>query len=63
MLTTFNCGVGMIALADPADADAVAAALSSLEYPAVAVGKIEPVDGSREEDAMTVFHGTPVWDR
>lgn len=49
MLRTFNCGLGMIVVADRAQADAVLAALSDAGEQAVVVGEIEPGRGVKSE--------------
>jgi phosphoribosylformylglycinamidine cyclo-ligase len=43
MLRTFNCGVGMIAITDPAAADAVIAALESNGESALRLGEVVAV--------------------
>ncbi|MGZ5811252.1 MAG: AIR synthase-related protein, partial [Xanthobacteraceae bacterium] len=40
MLRTFNCGVGMIAMVDPAKADAVAAVLTREGEKVMTLGKV-----------------------
>ena len=45
MLRTFNCGVGMIALAAPKDADAVVRAFAQQGETAVAIGEVVRADG------------------
>ncbi len=48
MLRTFNCGIGMIAIAAPKDADAVAQALSKAGERAVTIGEVVRAgDGER----------------
>jgi len=56
MLATFNCGVGMIAVAAAADADALIASLSRAGESASVIGAIEP----RKADAVT-FDGRAWW--
>ncbi len=47
MLRTFNCGIGMIALAAPAEADAVMAALARAGETVVRLGEVTVADGAR----------------
>ena len=53
MLRTFNCGIGMVAVTDAADADAVIASFANNGDKAVRIGKL--VAGSGE--AKTVYRG------
>ena len=53
MLRTFNCGIGMVAVADETNADAVIAAFQQAGDKAVRIGKL--VAGSGE--AKTVYRG------
>jgi phosphoribosylformylglycinamidine cyclo-ligase len=46
MLRTFNCGVGMIVVAAPEDADVVEAALNKAGMPPIRLGAIVPQQGS-----------------
>jgi phosphoribosylformylglycinamidine cyclo-ligase len=47
MLRTFNCGIGMIALAAPAEAGAVMAALARAGETVVRLGEVTVADGAR----------------
>jgi len=47
MLRTFNCGIGMIVVADQAGADAVVAALTDAGEQPVVIGEIGPGTGER----------------
>ena len=48
MLRTFNCGIGMIAVVAPGDADAVAALLTAEGETVVRLGEIAPAGGAGE---------------
>jgi phosphoribosylformylglycinamidine cyclo-ligase len=48
MLRTFNCGIGMIAVVAPGDADAVAALLTAEGEAVVRLGEIAPAGGAGE---------------
>ena len=48
MLRTFNCGIGMIAVVAPGDADAVAALLTAEGETVVRLGEIVPASGAGE---------------
>ena len=52
---TFNCGIGMVAIVAPDDADAVAALLTAAGETVFPVGQIAPTGG---ESANTVIAGT-----
>ncbi len=45
LLRTFNCGIGLIAIADPADAEAVIAAFVAHGQQAVRIGELVPGKG------------------
>jgi phosphoribosylformylglycinamidine cyclo-ligase len=45
MLRTFNCGIGLVAIADPAAADAIVAAFAAHGQAAVKIGALAPGDG------------------
>jgi phosphoribosylformylglycinamidine cyclo-ligase len=45
MLRTFNCGIGMIVVTAPQDADAVAAAFAAAGEQVVRLGDVVPVEG------------------
>ena len=53
MLRTFNCGVGMIVVASPKDADAVAHAFTRAGETAVTLGKMVKASG----DTRVVYDG------
>jgi len=53
---TFNCGIGMVAVVAPAEADAVIAALGEAGENACAIGQIEP-----GEKGCTVAGGPDTW--
>ena len=53
---TFNCGIGMVAVVAPAEADAVITALTEAGESACAIGAIEP-----GEKGCTVFGGPDTW--
>jgi phosphoribosylformylglycinamidine cyclo-ligase len=48
MLRTFNCGIGMVAVVAPGDADAVAALLTAEGETVVRLGEIVPASGAGE---------------
>ena len=48
MLRTFNCGIGMIAVVAPGDADAIAALLTAEGETVVRLGEIVPAAGAAE---------------
>ena len=54
MLRTFNCGIGMIAVVAPGDADAVAALLTAEGETVVRLGEIVPASGA---DERVVYSG------
>jgi phosphoribosylformylglycinamidine cyclo-ligase len=54
MLRTFNCGIGMIAIAAPKDAAAVMQAFSQADEKAVTIGSVMRASG----DARVVYDGT-----
>jgi phosphoribosylformylglycinamidine cyclo-ligase len=47
MLRTFNCGIGMIAVVAPSDADKVVSVLTQADEKAVLIGEIVRSDGAR----------------
>jgi len=53
MLRTFNCGVGMIVVADPAKADAIAAVLAREGEAVMRLGEVVAADG----DARVIYDG------
>jgi phosphoribosylformylglycinamidine cyclo-ligase len=53
MLHTFNCGIGMIVIAAPKDATAVAQAFTKSDEQAVTIGKVVRANG----DARVVYDG------
>jgi phosphoribosylaminoimidazole (AIR) synthetase len=49
MLRTFNCGIGMVAVAAEEEAEAVIAALTAAGETAFAIGRVEPGRGVKSE--------------
>ncbi len=53
MLRTFNCGIGMVIVVDPASADALATELTALGETVTKFGKIKPRNGGDP----VIYHG------
>ncbi|MDQ2083276.1 phosphoribosylformylglycinamidine cyclo-ligase [Xanthobacteraceae bacterium Astr-EGSB] len=51
MLRTFNCGIGMVAIANPADVEAVTSAFAKAGETVVRLGQVVPITGGA--DAVT----------
>jgi len=56
MVTTFNCGIGMVLVVDAADHEAVLAALQALGEDPVLMGQVIRVNGAKGFDQVAIAH-------